>query len=101
MTLIINETLSISAACGFADNDDDINTYIMTGGWYRTKVRKYSKSGWMEDLPDLNTGKDYVVGMRCLLGLMFENWILFDNLILFYLLSLFHSGYRLVMRGHC
>merc|ERR1712227_866214 len=31
------------AACGFADNDDDINTYIMTGGWYRTKVRKYSE----------------------------------------------------------
>ena len=70
----------------------------MTGGWYRTKVRKYSKSGWMEDLPDLNTGKDYVVGMCYLLGLMFENWILFDNLILFYLLSLFHSGYRNVRR---
>ena len=36
--------------------------FILTGGSFRpfeaeTKVSKYTKSGWMEDLPDLNEAR--------------------------------------------
>ena len=51
------QILIIRSACGFADDDD--NTYIITGGSLtRTTVSRYNKDGWMEDLPDLNTGRD-------------------------------------------
>ena len=32
--------------------------FIMTGGQYsETKVSRYTTSGWMEDLPELNEGR--------------------------------------------
>ena len=32
--------------------------FIVTGGYYSTtKVSKYSTSGWIEDLPELNEGR--------------------------------------------
>ena len=44
----------ISFACGFADDND--SSYIITGGSASPKtVSRYGKSGWMEDLPSLNT----------------------------------------------
>jgi len=42
------------SACGIADD----SSYIITGGAYtRTTVSRYSQTGWMEDLPSLNTGR--------------------------------------------
>jgi len=43
-------------ACGIPDGD----SYIMTGGAAtQTTVSRYSQTGWMEDLPSLNTERYY------------------------------------------
>ena len=32
--------------------------FILTGGYYtKTKVSRYTTSGWMDDLPELNEGR--------------------------------------------
>ena len=55
--IMYRPTLFISSVCcGFADEDDA--SYILTGGAFtKTTVSKYSQSGWIEDLPSLNTGR--------------------------------------------
>ena len=50
-------TLFVSNTCGFADDDDD--AFIISGGDDNpTKVSKYNKDGWIEDLPSLNVGRE-------------------------------------------
>ena len=48
-------SLYLSNACGIKLSDDE---YIITGGSYTNKiVSRYSKKGWQNDLPSLNTGR--------------------------------------------
>ena len=50
--------LFVSKACGISDEDE--KTYIITGGqWTSKTVSIYSQTGWLDDLPNLVTGRHY------------------------------------------
>ena len=56
MTTIDNRILIYSRACAIPDGE----SVVLTGGEkgiIRSKVSRYNKDGWMEDLADLNMGR--------------------------------------------
>ena len=54
------QTIYHSYACGIEDDED--NTFIITGGWVGSstnRVTKYTQTGQFTDLPTLNTARNH------------------------------------------